>query len=81
MLFHGMLCLVGLVRAYVSEERIAFIISVTRRVDELNATLAVASNRSTLRRNTGSYRTHMRKIPENSIPQKSIINDHKVNNV
>jgi hypothetical protein len=44
-----MLCREALVRADVSEELIAFIIRVTR-IGELGTTLAVTSNRSTLRR-------------------------------
>jgi hypothetical protein len=47
----GMLRRVALVRTDVSEERSASIIMVTR-VGELGATLAVTSNRRTLRRNT-----------------------------
>jgi hypothetical protein len=46
-----MLRRVALVRTDGSEERIASIISV-KRIDELVITLAVTSNRSTLRRNT-----------------------------
>jgi hypothetical protein len=44
-----MLCSVALVRTYVSVERIASIIRV-RRIDELGTTLAVTSNRSSVRR-------------------------------
>jgi hypothetical protein len=62
----GMLRHVSLVRTDVSEERIAYIIRVTR-IGELGTTLAVISNRSTLRRNSGytflrnvsSYKSHM----------------------
>jgi hypothetical protein len=46
----GTLRRVALVRTDVPEERIAFIIKVTR-IGELGTTLAVTSNRSTLRRN------------------------------
>jgi hypothetical protein len=46
----GMLRRVALVRTNVSEERIASFIRVTR-TDELGTTLAVTSNRHTLRRN------------------------------
>jgi hypothetical protein len=46
----GMLRRVALVRTDVSEERITSIIRVTR-IGELGTTLAVTSNRSTLRRN------------------------------
>jgi hypothetical protein len=47
----GMLHRVALVRTDVSEELIASIIKVTR-IGELGTTLAVTSNRRTLRRNT-----------------------------
>jgi hypothetical protein len=45
----GMLCHVALVRTYVSEEFSASIVRVTR-IGELGTTLAVTSNRRTLRR-------------------------------
>jgi hypothetical protein len=48
----GMLRRVALVRNDVSEEIIGSFIRVTR-IDELGTTLAVTSNRRTLRRNTG----------------------------
>jgi hypothetical protein len=51
MSFSGMLRRVALVRAKVSEERSASIISVTR-VGELGITLAVTSNRRALQRNS-----------------------------
>jgi hypothetical protein len=47
----GMLCRVAVVRTEVSEELIASIIKVTR-IGELWTTLALTSNRRTLRRNT-----------------------------
>jgi hypothetical protein len=46
----GMLRRVALVRTYVSEERSASIIRVTR-IGEVGTALAVTSNRRTLRRN------------------------------
>jgi hypothetical protein len=46
----GMLCRVALVRIDVSEERSASFIRVTK-INELGTTLAVTSNRRTLRRN------------------------------
>jgi demethoxyubiquinone hydroxylase (CLK1/Coq7/Cat5 family) len=49
----GMLRRMALVRTDVSEEHIASIIRV-KRIGELGTTLAVTSNRSTLRRNTMS---------------------------
>jgi hypothetical protein len=48
---YGMLRSVALVRTDVSEELSAFIIGVTR-IDELETTSAVTSNRRTLRRNS-----------------------------
>jgi hypothetical protein len=51
----GMLRRVALMRTDVSEELIAFFIRVTR-VGELGTTLAVTSNRRTLRRNTLVFR-------------------------
>jgi hypothetical protein len=59
----GMLRCVALVRADVSEELRASFISVTR-IGELGTTLAVTSNRRTLRRNNkflrnvGPYKSH-----------------------
>jgi hypothetical protein len=50
----GMLCHVALVRTDVSEERSASIIRVTR-IGELGTTLAVTSNRRTLRRDIKRY--------------------------
>jgi hypothetical protein len=47
----GMLCRVALVRTDVSEELSASIIRATR-IGELGTTLALTSNRQTLRRNT-----------------------------
>jgi hypothetical protein len=51
MMSSGVLRLVALVRTDVSEEPSASIIRVTR-IGELGTTLAVTSNRRTLRRNT-----------------------------
>jgi hypothetical protein len=51
MVFSGMLSRVSLVRTNVSEELNASFIRVTR-IGELGITLAVTSNRRTLRRNT-----------------------------
>jgi hypothetical protein len=51
----GMLRRVALVRTDVSEERSGSIIIVTR-IGELGTTLAITSNRRTLRRNTKSVR-------------------------
>jgi hypothetical protein len=51
-----MLCRVALVRTDVSEEHVAFIIRM-RRIGELGTTLAVTSNRSTLRHGLTSQKT------------------------
>jgi hypothetical protein len=64
MVFSGMLRRVALVGTDVSEEHIATIIRMTR-IGELGTTLAVTSNRRTLRaflRNVGSYRATRRNI-------------------
>jgi hypothetical protein len=55
----GMLHCVVLVRTDVSEELSASFIRVTR-IGELGATLAVTSNRRTLRRNTSIYQVYTR---------------------
>jgi hypothetical protein len=57
MLSSGMLPHAALVRTNVSEELSTFIIRVTR-IGELETTLAITSNRRTLR-NVGSYKSHM----------------------
>jgi hypothetical protein len=51
---YGMLRRAALVRTDVSEELSASFIRVTR-IGEMGTTLAVTSNRSTLRRNTKKY--------------------------
>jgi hypothetical protein len=66
MVSSGMLRRVALVRTDVSEELGASLIRVTR-IGELGTTLAVTSNRRTLRRNTKSRR---------NIPQDTILLSH-----
>jgi hypothetical protein len=67
MVSSGMLRRVALVRTDVSEERTASIISVTR-IGELG-TLAVTSNRRTLRRNTVTIVTLMMETLSSSLSQ------------
>jgi hypothetical protein len=54
MVSSGMLHRVALIRTDVSEELSAYFVRVTR-ISELGTTLAVTSNRRTLRRNTKSF--------------------------
>jgi hypothetical protein len=54
----GMLRRVALVRTEVSEELSTSFIRVTR-IGELGTTLAVTSNRRTLRKKLGYYKSHM----------------------
>jgi hypothetical protein len=61
MVSSGMLRRVALVRTNVSEELRASFIRVTR-IDELETTLAVTSNRRTLRRNTKYYQVFIRSV-------------------
>jgi hypothetical protein len=60
MVSSGMLRRVTLVRTDVSKELSAYFISVTR-IGELGTTLAVTSNRRTLRRNTILQSAHRRR--------------------
>jgi hypothetical protein len=67
-----MLHRVALVRTDVSEELSASFIRVTR-IGELGTTLAVTSNRSTLRRNTSATRRN--------IPEDTILHSHRRENL
>jgi hypothetical protein len=76
MVSSGMLRRVALVRTDVSEELSASFIRVTR-IDELGATLAVTSNRRTLRRNT-KYQVFLRSVSRllvtaSVVPSSSIL--------
>jgi hypothetical protein len=66
----GMLCLVALVKTDVSEGPSASIIRVTR-IGELGTTLAVTSNRRTLRRNTHGVTS----------PEDDILHSHRRENL
>jgi hypothetical protein len=82
MVSSGMLCFMALLRADVSEERSAFFIRVTR-IGELGTTLAVTSNRRTLRRNTLVF-LHTRRLHSSECslyvyPRISLACDHDVN--
>jgi hypothetical protein len=69
MAYSGMLRRVALVRTDVSEELSASFIRMTR-IGELETTLAVTSNRPTLRRNT-----------KRSIPEDAILHSHRRENL
>jgi hypothetical protein len=63
---------VVLVRTDVSEKPSASLIRVTR-IDELGTTLAVTSNRRTLRRNTKYLRNRRRLVTANVVPSSPIL--------
>jgi hypothetical protein len=71
-----MLRRVALVRTDVSEELSASFIRVTR-IGELETTLAITSNRLTLRRNT----TVLTKATLRNIPQEGILHSHRRENL
>jgi hypothetical protein len=71
----GMLRRVALVRTEVSEERSVSFIRVTR-IGEIGTTLAVTSNRRTLRRNTKSLVTLIKE--ELSSSETSVLTSHTV---
>jgi hypothetical protein len=66
MVSSGMLRSVALVRTHVSEELSASFIRVTK-IGELGTTLAVTSNRRTLRRNTGISSQRAPVVPSSQI--------------
>jgi hypothetical protein len=74
----GMLRLVALVRTDVSEERRTSFI----RVGEPGTTLAVTSNRRTLRRNTKSSETSvLTRATRRNIPEDAILRSHRRENL
>jgi hypothetical protein len=73
----GMLHRVALVRTDVSEESSASFIRVAR-IGELGTTLAVTSNRRTLRRNTKSVLT---RATWRNIPEDTILHSHRRENL
>jgi hypothetical protein len=68
----GMLHRVGLVRTDVSEERNASMIRVAR-IGELGTTLAVTSNRCTLRRNTFLRSVRLLLVTASVVPSSPIL--------
>jgi hypothetical protein len=77
MVSSGMLRRVALIRTDVSEELSASFIRVTR-IGELGTTLAVTSNRRTLRRNTTSNLTTRMSLTGHVAHMRSVDGKHEV---
>jgi hypothetical protein len=80
MVSSGMLRRVAFVRTDVSEELSASFIRVTR-TGELGATLAVTSNRRTLRRNTEWETSVLTRATWRNIPEDTILHSHRGENL
>jgi hypothetical protein len=78
MVSSGMLRRVALVRTDVSEELCASFIRVTR-IGEAGTTLAVTSNRRTLRRNTET--SVLTRATRRNIPEDAIVPSHRRGNL
>jgi hypothetical protein len=76
--YSGMLRRVALVRTDVSEERNAYFIRVTR-IGELGITLAVTSNRHTLR--CSSETSVLTRATWRNIPEDAILHSHRRENL
>jgi hypothetical protein len=81
MVSSGMLHRVALLRTDVLEELSVSFIRVTR-IGELEKTLAITSNRRTLRRNTSSFETSvLTRATRHIIPDDAMLHSHRRENL